>query len=68
MSVGPPQEEEEEERPHTSIDSLLSARASGMWACPDARAVCPLHPVWLEATPAPKAGEAEAGGRDHSGR
>lgn len=67
MSVGPPQEEEEE-RPHTSTESLLSARASGTWACPDAGAVCPLHPVWLEATPAPKAGEAEAGGRAHSSR
>ncbi|XP_023612602.1 unconventional myosin-XIX isoform X3 [Myotis lucifugus] len=45
----------------------LHAGAPGTQACPGAGAVCPLHPGWLEATPASQAGEAEAGCCAHPG-
>lgn len=65
-SAGPPQGAEEEAKHLTRLP--FPARDSGMWACPDAGAVCQMHPVWLEATPAPEAGETEAGRHAHPGR
>ena len=61
-------EDGEHRRPRTSADTLPPAGAPGAQACPGAGAVCPPHPAWLEETPVPHAGQAEAGSCAHPGR
>ena len=61
-------EDGEHGRLTTSADALPPAGALGARACPGAGAVCPPHPAWLEETPVPHAGQAEAGSCAHPGR